>query len=422
MATQLRVHYTHLVTYLGYFNEQDPESIITRILAACLSIRRMTCSARISEALAVNARLFRAPGRVNIIGEHTDYNDGLVLPTNTALYTWLTISPRMDRTVQVTSSNLGDMQSFSLDDIRRSEYPGWLDYLKGVAALIESQGIRLRGAEISVDGEIPIGGGLSSSASLELAAATALLEISGATMQPQQLASLCQQAEQLYAGVNCGIMDQYSVACCQRGEAILLDCRSLDATSVAIPAEISLIVTDSGVKHRLPDGSYNDRADECQKALELIKKIEPDVHSLRDVSMTMLHKAQDSMDSRLFRRARHVVKEIDRVNSAFAALKSNNIEKLGALVSDSHASLRDDFEVSCDEVERLVEIADACDGALGSRMVGGGFGGCVLSVVHTDRVDEIVQQLGSDYGEITGEIPWIHIVLPTDPAAEVDTQ
>lgn len=379
----------------------------------------MSSSARIAEALATNSRLFRAPGRVNIIGEHTDYNDGLVLPTNTALYTWLTVRPRADRTVQVTSRDLDDTQSFSLDDIRRSEKPGWLDYAKGVAAQLEAEGVRLRGADISIEGEIPIGAGLSSSASLELTIATALLKISAAELPPERIAALCQQAEQRYAGVNCGIMDQFSVACCRHGEAMLLDCRSLESVSVAIPGYLSLLVTDSGVKHRLPDGSYNNRADECRQAVELIGKIEPGIQSLRDISMLSLQKFENRLGSVLYRRCRHVVGEIYRVTEAFAALQSGDLIKLGSLVSSSHASLRDDFEVSCDEVEMLVGIANACEGVLGSRMVGGGFGGCVLSVVHTAHLDKTISQISKTWGLVIGKTPWIHAVSPTDPASEV---
>jgi len=353
-------------------------------------------SARFAEAVAADSKLFRAPGRVNIIGEHTDYNDGLVLPTNTALYTWLTIRPRIDRTIQATARNFDDTQSFSLDDIRRSEKPGWLDYLKGVAAQLEEEGIRLSGAEITIDGDIPIGGGLSSSASLELATARALLHISGAELPTERIAELCQRAEQVYAGVNCGIMDQYSIACCKRGEAMLLDCRSLETTSIAIPKQISLLITDSGVKHRLPDGGYNNRADECRQAVALLAKAEPGTHSLRDVSMLSLQKSEDQLGTQLFRRS-----------------------KLGALISASHASLRDDFEVSCAEIETLVEITDACDGVLGSRMVGAGFGGCVLSVTHTDKIDTAISQISESYGDVIGKQPWIHTVSPADPAGLV---
>lgn len=380
----------------------------------------MSTSAKFAEALAADSLLFRAPGRVNIIGEHTDYNDGFVLPTNTALYTWLTIRPRIDRTIQATARNFDDTQSFSLDDIRRSEKPGWLDYLKGVAVHLQEEGIRLNGAEITIDGDIPIGGGLSSSASLELATATALLHISGADLRAERIAELCQRAEHHYAGVNCGIMDQYCVACCKRGEAMLLDCRSLETTSVLIPKQMTLLVTDSGVKHRLPEGGYNSRADECRQAVELLTEVDPGIRSLRDVSMLTLQKSEDFLGAQLFRRSRHVVSENLRVIDAIAALNSGDLDKLGALISASHTSLRDDFEVSCAEVETLVEIADSCDGVSGSRMVGAGFGGCVLSVARTDQLDATISHISKSYGDVIGKKPWIHAVSPTDPAGQVN--
>lgn len=363
-----------------------------------------------------------APGRVNIIGEHTDYNDGLVLPTNTALYTWLTARPRRDRTIQATALNFDDTQSFSLDDIRRSERPGWLDYLKGVAALLQEEGIALHGADITITGDIPIGGGLSSSASLELAVASALLDFAGVEMSRQRIAVLCQQAEQRYVGVNCGIMDQYSVACCKQGEAMLLDCRSLESTSVALPKELGMLLTNSGAKHQLTNSGYNDRAAECRQSVELITGIDPGVKSLRDVSISLLGKCESQLGHRLFRRSRHVVSEIHRVTAAVAALRSGDISKLGELVSASHASLRDDFAASCDEVETLVRIADACDGVIGSRMVGGGFGGCVLSVMHADRLEDVSSEISKNYGAVTGKIPWLHAVSAADPAGEVSEQ
>ena len=379
----------------------------------------MILANRLAEASAADAKLFRSPGRVNIIGEHTDYNDGLVLPTNTALYTWLTARPRRDRTVQATAIHFNDTQSFSLDDIRRSERPGWLDYLKGVAALLVEEGIALRGADITISGDIPIGGGLSSSASLELAAASALLAIAEVEISPQKIAVLCQQAEQRYVGVNCGIMDQYSVACCKQGEAMMLDCRSLETTSVALPKNLGMLLTNSGANHQLTNSGYNDRASECQQALELMMKFEPDIQSLRDVSMSSVVKLEEQLGDRLFRRSRHVVSEISRVTDAVATLRSGDITRLGELLSASHASLRDDFDASCDEVETLVRIADACDGVVGSRMVGGGFGGCVLSVMHADRLDETIKEISKNYGAITGKPPWLHTVSPAAPAGEV---
>lgn len=380
----------------------------------------LSLGSRLAEARTANAKLFRSPGRVNIIGEHTDYNDGLVLPTNTALYTWLTVRPRRDRTVQASAVNFNDTQSFSLDDIRRSDRPGWLDYLKGVAALLQDEGIRLHGADITIAGDIPIGGGLSSSASLELAAASALLTIADVEMSPQQMAVLCQQAEQRYIGVNCGIMDQYSVACCKYGEAMMLDCRSLETTSVALPKNLGMLLTNSGAKHQLTNSGYNDRADECRQALELIMDCEPNIKSLRDVSMSSVVKLEKQLGERLFRRSRHVVSEIGRVTDAVAALRSSNINKLGELVSASHASLRDDYDASCAEVETLVQIADACDGVVGSRMVGGGFGGCVLSLMDADRLDETSAEISKQYGAITGKTPWLHVVTPAAPTGEVN--
>lgn len=322
--------------------------------------------------------------------------------------------------VQATAENFADTQSFNLDDIRCSEKPGWLDYVKGVAALLQEDGVRLCGADITIAGDIPIGGGLSSSASLELASASALLAVAEVEISPQRTAVLCQQAEQRYVGVNCGIMDQYSVACCERAEAMLLDCRSLESKSVALPKHLGLLLTDSGAKHQLTDSGYNRRAEECRQSVERIKTIDPKVTSLRDVSKSLLDECENVLGDRLFRRSRHVVKENGRVTAAVAALRSGDIDKLGQLVSASHASLRDDYSVSCDEIEALVRIADACDGVIGSRMVGGGFGGCVLSIMPADRLDETSREISKQYAAIVGKTPWIHAVSAADPAGEVD--
>lgn len=381
----------------------------------------MIKSARLAHAAARNARLFRAPGRANIIGEHTDYNDGLVLPTNTALYTWLTISPRTDRTVAVSAENFEEQRSFSLDDIVRNDKPVWIDYLKGVAAEIEATGIQLSGADITIYGEIPIGGGLSSSASLELAMATAMLGIAGKFMSREEMARACRRAEQLYGGVNCGIMDQFSVACCERGHAILLDCRTLATKSVDIPAEIALLLTDSGVKHKLAESGYNNRADQCREAVEIMSAVDPAIVALRDVTPNMLDVCADRLGDVLLQRSRHVVSEIQRTKDAFSALDTCDIDQLGDLVQRSHASLRDDFDVSCDEIESLVAVADACDGVLGSRMVGAGFGGCVLSVVRREKLADVRRQIADDYGELSGATPWMHAVSPAGPAEEVLT-
>jgi len=378
----------------------------------------MSRAAQFLTEVATDARVFRAPGRVNIIGEHTDYNDGLVLPTNTALYTWLAIKTRADRVVSVCAKNFDEQQSFSIDAIEPSAEPKWIDYLKGVCAEIEAAGITLRGADIEITGEIPIGGGLSSSASLELVMAKAMLAISDASLPAEEIAQLCQRAEHKFAGVKCGIMDQFSIACCDEGQAMLLDCRSLDQQSVIIPEEITLLITDSGVKHRLSDGGYNQRAIECRDAVAILQERYSSITSLRDVSVKQMRAVAEQLGDLLLRRSRHVITEIDRVKSVFDALNSGDIETVGRLVSMSHASLRDDFEVSCDEIESLVSIADACAGALGSRMVGAGFGGCVLSIVRTEQVEAVKEEISRRYRTANGESPWMHTVASTMPAAE----
>jgi len=364
-------------------------------------------------------RRFRAPARVNIIGEHTDYNDGLVLPTTTALFTSVTALPRPDRIIRIESREMRNVQSFDLDDIEPAKNPGWIDYAKGVAAELEAEGIRLQGANLEIESQIPLGGGLSSSASFELAVATALLRLADRSLPGPSLAAICQRAEIRYAGVNCGIMDQFTIACCKRGNAMLLDCRSLDIEQVAIPPSAGMLIIDSGVKHRLPESAYNKRSDECAEAVKILSQHAPQVVALRDLKMEMLETQKDRLGDLLYRRCRHVVSENQRVRDAYAALRSGDLEKLGNLISASHASLRDDFEVSCDEVDQLVQIADECTDVPGSRILGAGFGGCVLSLVGLDNIEEVAGKITQKYKQVTGHDPWTHIVQGSEPAQQI---
>jgi len=364
----------------------------------------------------------QAPARVNIIGEHTDYNGGFVLPTTTALLTRVNASPREDRSIAATSRNLGDTQTFSLDNLRPNAEVTWIEYVKGVAAELQADGVELRGLNIDIHSEIPLGGGLSSSASLELAIATALVRAAGITVPPERLARLCQRAEHNYAHVQCGIMDQYTIACAQKGNAILLDCRSLDVVQVPIPNAARFIITDSGVRHRLPDGDYNDRADECATAVRHLAKAMPGLTSLRDLDASTLEAHKDVLGDVLYRRCRHVVSDNDRVHLAVAALGDEDLETLGELLNACHASLRDNFEVSCDELEALVEIANSCPGVKGSRMVGAGFGGCVLSLTTADDADEAARLIASNYNTAFGSDPWMHIVQAADSVREISRQ
>ena len=303
--------------------------------------------------------------------------------------------------------------------MERSVDPGWVDYAKGVAALLQVNNVNLCGADIVVDSDIPIGGGLSSSAALEVVIATALLDLASAKMSAVDVAQLCQQAEIEYAGVNCGVMDQFAVACCERNNAVLLDCRSLESRNVELPGDVQLLVTDSGVEHALPEGDYNLRTRECNAAAEILAEHIVGFVSLRDLRPDDLENNHSSLGDRLYRRCRHVVSENQRTLDAYSALEIADTKMLGELVSASHRSLRDDFEVSCEEVDALVEIADACDGVFGSRLIGAGFGGCVLSVIETTKTENAMLRIKSEYEAATGTAPWMHVVKPADPATKV---
>ncbi|MEL7187750.1 MAG: galactokinase [Pseudomonadota bacterium] len=362
---------------------------------------------------------FRAPGRVNIVGEHTDYNDGFVLPTTTAAFTTVLAEARDDRTIRIESRSQSDVLEFSLDDTLPVETPVWSDYARGVAAEIEATGIRLRGANLRIDGDIPIGGGLSSSASFELAIGVSLLDLSDASMAAKELAQACQRAEVRFAGVNCGIMDQMAIAACERDRAMFLDCRTLDATSYRIPDSLRFLVVDSGVRHQLPQSGYNDRAAECREAVGILAARSNAITSLRDATIATLDANAAELGDTLLRRARHVITENQRVRDACDALQQGDQEKIGNLVSASHASLRDDFEISCTPVDDLVVIANSCDGTFGARQVGGGFGGCVIVVTSADAVTDVRARIIRDYSAILGMEPWTHVVSAADPAGRV---
>ncbi|MEJ2401756.1 MAG: galactokinase [Xanthomonadales bacterium] len=376
--------------------------------------------ARFTALFRGRPRLYRAPGRVNLIGEHTDYNDGFVMPTNTALYTWVAAAPRGDRTVRAHSALFEETVEFSLDGLAPGGASAWAEYLKGVAAMLLEAGVSLCGADLLIDGDLPLGGGLSSSASLEAAAAVALLGCAGGTLEPMALALACQRAEHDYAGVPCGIMDQAVIIGCPRSHAMLLDCRSLASGFRPLPETICLLVVDSGVKHRLSDGGYRQRRGECDDALEWLAAREDGVNSYRDVDAAMLQRHATELDEAPLRRARHVVSETRRVLAAADALERGDRVALGAILDASHASLRDDFAVSCREVDFLVATAQATRGVFGARMVGGGFGGCMIALVDPEERDRALSRIADAYRAYTGRAPWRHVVAPASPAGAVE--
>jgi galactokinase len=360
--------------------------------------------------------LYRAPGRVNLIGEHTDYNDGLVMPMNTALYTWAAVSPRSDRQVRAHSTLFDETFSFDLEGIEPGDAPAWAEYLKGVAGVLQAEGHDLRGADILIDGEIPLGGGLSSSASLEAAVGVALLGNAGRRAGRMDLALMCQRAEHEFAGVPCGIMDQAVITACPRRHAMMLDCRSLESRFIPLPEKLCLLVVDSGVKHELGDGGYRQRREECERALDVLRGNDPSVASMRDVTLALVDRCETQLGGLPYRRARHVVTEIQRVVDAAQAIATDDLEALGAILDASHASLRDDFMVSCAELDFLVHTAGETPGVYGSRMVGGGFGGCTLSLVDPDCLEDVRGHILRAYQSYAGSEPWHHVVRSAGPA------
>lgn len=364
-------------------------------------------------------RLFRAPARTNIIGEHCDYNDGLVMPVNMALYTWLAIAPREDRRVRIRASNFDQLVELDLDGIQQDPDGGWQEYPKGVLSVLQDKGLGLRGADILINSEIPIGGGLSSSASLETAMALAMLTISRQNVDRRLLAWMCKEAENDFVGVSCGIMDQYIIALGSSGHAMMLDCRFMEFEHVPLPPEARLLVVNSGVQHRLDEGDYNNRQSECQRAVDLLSEKQGGLTALRDASLELLETNRHELGDVLYRRSRHVVTEIQRVRDALNSMKENEPARLGQLMNASHESLKNNFEVSCEELDTLVGIARDCDGVFGSRMVGAGFGGCTVSLVATGSVERVRNEISSRYAVHLGQEPWTHVVEASDPVTEL---
>jgi galactokinase len=372
------------------------------------------------EEFGRQANLFRAPGRVNLVGEHTDYNDGFVMPMNTAVFTWVAIRPREDRLVKARSVLFDETVEFELDGMDNSGQNHWSGYLKGVLYVLLDEGYELHGAELLIDGNVPLGGGLSSSASLEAAIATAFLGTAGYTVEPGKLALMCKRAENEFVGVQCGIMDQFVIAGSAFNHAMKLDCRSLEFTQVALPKEVRILVTDTGVKHQLAAGGYNQRREECEASVGLLAAHDVSITALRDVSPQMLHRHRGELGDTLFRRALHVVSENQRVHAAESAIAEQDLPALGRLIDASHDSLRDNFEVSCVELDQLVAVARRCKGVYGSRMVGGGFGGCTMTLVEPAHLERIRDKISREYAESAGKPPWQHVVQPAHPAGKVE--
>lgn len=341
-------------------------------------------------------RLFRAPGRVNLIGEHTDYNDGLVMPAALDRSCWVAAASRNDGLVMVYSEDArGTAEIPVLEPPERTGT--WRDYVAGVVAMLRAHRVALSGADLLIASDVPAGAGLSSSAALEVSVATALLGLAGHHLPPTVVARLCQRAENEVVGAQCGIMDQYVACHAEPGYALLLDCRAVTHRLISMPHAVAIVACNSMVRHSIAAGEYNRRRQECAAAVAALASCDPRIKSLRDVSPDLLEGARAHLGDVLYRRARHIVSENGRVEQLASALAERRLSAIAPLMAESHRSMRDDYEISCAEIDWLVERASDLPGVYGARMTGGGFGGCTVNLVHDAAVGEFVERLSSEY-------------------------
>jgi galactokinase len=365
-------------------------------------------------------RVFAAPGRVNLIGEHTDYNDGFVLPIAIDRQTLVASDVRDDRRVRVHSVNTDETLEFDLDEEGKGNRGIWLDYVEGMARVLSSRGHKLVGLDMIIESDVPVGAGLSSSAALEVSTGYAMLSHAGVAIDPVRLALDAQQAEHRYVGTMSGIMDQFIAALGRAGHALLIDCRHLDADPVPIDtSEVAIAICDTNVRHELVSSEYNTRRRECERAVELLQSALPRIQALRDVTLVDFEQQGHLLPDPLFRRARHVVTENVRTLAATIALRSRDFEKAGKLMLQSHLSLRDDYEVSVPELDALVEISYAIPGVIGARMTGGGFGGSTIAFVRRDALDEFRATIGEQYRARTGRDATVYVTEIADGAREL---
>jgi galactokinase len=359
--------------------------------------------------------VIRAPGRVNLIGEHTDYNDGFVFPMAIEPDVRIVCRGRDDARVRLTSTLFpDDVAEFSVQEKIRAGSPTWANYSKGIAAELIDAGIPLVGMDAMISNTLPMGGGLSSSAALEVGTGQALLTLAGLTMDPGRLALLAQKAEHEYAGVPVGIMDQTIVAGGKAGHAMLLDCRDLSKQFIPLDErDVRIAVVNSMVKHELSGGEYAERRRQCEEGVRFFQKANPEIRALRDVSVAQVADAEGKLDDVVFRRCRHVVGEIARTTEAATKLSRKDYEEFGELMLESHHSLQHDYEVSVPELDHLVEQSMKVKGVYGARMTGGGFGGCIVALVQPRAVDPLREHLTRTYADRFGKQPTMFVTTAT---------
>lgn len=377
------------------------------------SIRGRVVEAFVSRFGEEPEAVVRAPGRVNLIGEHTDYNDGFVLPMAIDRAVWVALRRRPDTIVQVASLDYPREHEFDAIAPERGE-GGWIEYVKGVTWALKEAGWPLAGWEGIYAGDVPIGAGLSSSAALELATARAAASVVDAEWDPKEAALLCQRAENAWVGVQCGIMDQMISALGEPGHAVLIDCRSHETESVPLPHDVLVVILDTSTRRELVGSAYNDRRLQCEAVAEHF-----DVGALRELTPGDLEAGARGLDGVALRRGRHVVEENARTLEAVQAMRSGDARRLGALMDESHRSLRDDFEVSSEALDTMVELAHEHGGCLGARLTGAGFGGCAVALVERGAAEHFARTVAQNYRERTGLEPKVYVTGATAGAAVV---
>jgi galactokinase len=360
-------------------------------------------------------RIFQAPGRVNLIGDHTDYNDGFVLPAAIDRQIVVAATLRQDSLVNVYALDFDQWDHFDLQkEIARLDGNSWGNYIRGMAWSLLREGCQLRGMDAAVAGDVPIGAGLSSSAAIEVAAGYALLQLSDHEFDRKSLALAAQKAENDFVGMRCGIMDQYISCLGRQNHALLIDCRDLGYRALSLPAGARIVIVDSGVHRGLVDMGYNARRSECETAAAHFG-----VRALRDVSLTAFNNRAHELDPTVRRRARHVITENDRTAAAAEALMAEDLKTVGSLMVASHASLRDDFEVSCPELDLLVEIALEVQGVYGARLTGAGFGGSMVALVQPEAAADLTAAVAARYGPVSGRRATVYVCRASAGVSEI---
>ncbi|CAI3938018.1 Galactokinase (GalK) (PDB:1PIE) [Commensalibacter communis] len=360
--------------------------------------------------------IVQAPGRVNLIGEHTDYNDGFVLPCAINYNTLIASRPRTDYQVNMIAADFDGKDSFELNKPITHSENSWANYVRGVFKYIQEVHPDFTGVDLVIHGNVPLGAGLSSSAALEVSVATTLKTLYNLTIDPKELAKICQRAENQFVGMNCGIMDQFISTLGEKDHALLIDCRSLETKSIPIPSDLSVVIINSNVKHGLVDSEYNLRRQQCEEAANILN-----VQKLRDATIELLEQQKENMNDVVYRRARHIITENARTLEAATALSENNITRMAELMQESHHSMKDDFEITAPAVDALVDIVKAVLGDKGGvRMTGGGFGGCVVALAPTEMVDDIRQAVEKEYQAQTGLKESFYLCHATNGAGSVN--